>query len=84
MAADGTRLHFAVDRYLEERAIPAEWEGIRIVNWHRPLSTYLRLLLEQGLSLVDFAEPRPIGGSPDDIVDYERAPWAYVMEWRKC
>ena len=46
MAADGTRLHFAVDRYLEERAIPAEWEGIRIVNWHRPLSTYLRLLLE--------------------------------------
>ena len=82
-AADGTRLHFAVDRYLEERAIPAEWEGIRIVNWHRPLSTYLRLLLEQGLRLVDFAEPRPIGGAPDDIVDYERAPWAYVMEWRK-
>ena len=53
------------------------------MNWHRPLSTYLRLLLEQGLSLVDFAEPRPIGGAPDDIVDYERAPWAYVMEWRK-
>jgi len=28
MAADGTRLHFAVDRYLEERAIPAEFVGL--------------------------------------------------------
>ena len=37
--ANGRRLHFAVDRYLEERAIPVEWDGIRIVNWHRPLST---------------------------------------------
>jgi SAM-dependent methyltransferase len=82
-AADGTLLHFAVDRYLEERAIPVEWEGIRIVNWHRPLSTYLRLLLEQGLRLVHFDEPRPAGADPQEIADYERAPWAYVMEWRK-
>jgi hypothetical protein len=42
-AADGTRLHFVVDRYLEERAIPVEWEGIRIVNWHRPLRSSNRM-----------------------------------------
>ena len=60
-AADGSRLHFTFDRYLEERAIEVEWEGIRIVNWHRPLSRYLGLLLEQGLRLVHFAEPRASG-----------------------
>jgi SAM-dependent methyltransferase len=82
-AADGTRLHFAVDRYLEERAMQVEWEGIRIVNWHRPLSRYLGLLLEQRLRLVHFTEPRASGPNPQEIADYERAPWAYVMEWRK-
>ena len=82
-APDGTRLHFAVDRYLEERAVEVEWEGIRIVNWHRPLSRYLELLLEQELRLVHFAEPRASGPEPEEIADYERAPWAYVMEWRK-
>jgi SAM-dependent methyltransferase len=82
-AADGTRLHFAVDRYLEERAIEVEWEGIRVVNWHRPLSTYLGLLLEQGLRLVHFAEPRASGANAEEVTDYERVPWAYVMEWRK-
>jgi SAM-dependent methyltransferase len=82
-AADGTPVHFVVDRYLEERAIQVEWEGIRIVNWHRPLSRYLGLLLEQGLRLVHFAEPGASGPDPQEIEDYERAPWAYVMEWQK-
>jgi SAM-dependent methyltransferase len=82
-AADGTRLHFAVDRYLEERAMQVEWEGIRIVNWHRPLSRYLGLLLEQGLRLVHFAEPGASGPNPQEIAEYDRVPWAYVMEWRK-
>jgi SAM-dependent methyltransferase len=81
--ADGTRLHFAIDRYLEERAIEAEWEGIRVVNWHRPLSTYLGLLLGHGLRLISFAEPRASGPSAEEIADYERVPWASVMEWRK-
>jgi SAM-dependent methyltransferase len=82
-AADGTRLHFALDRYLEERAIQVEWEGIRIVNWHRPLSRYLGLLLEQGMRLVHFAEPGASGPNPEEITDYQRVPWVYVMEWRK-
>jgi SAM-dependent methyltransferase len=81
--ADGTRLHFPVDRYLEERAVPVAWAGIRIVNWHRPLGTYMRLLLKQRLRLVSFDEPRPVGGDPREVADYERAPWAYIMEWRK-
>jgi SAM-dependent methyltransferase len=81
--ADGTRRSFALDRYLEDRAIPAEWDGIRIVNWHRPLSRYLSLLLEQGLRLVSFSEPQASGPDADEIAEYARAPWAYVMEWLK-
>ena len=82
-AADGTRIGFAFDRYLEDRAIPAEWDGIRIVNWHRPLSRYLGLLLEQGLRLVHFSEPPATGPDAKEIAEYARAPWAYVMEWLK-
>ena len=82
-AADGTRLHFTLDRYLEERAVEVEWDGIRIVNWHRPLSRYLGLLLEQGLRLVHFAEPGASGPDLQEIAEYERVPWVYVMEWQK-
>jgi hypothetical protein len=82
-APDGTRRGFALDRYLEERAIPAEWDGIRIVNWHRPLSRYLGVLLEQGLRLVHFSEPPATGPDAEEIAEYARAPWAYVMEWLK-
>jgi SAM-dependent methyltransferase len=80
---DGTRLHFTLDRYLETRAIEVEWNGIRILNWHRPLSTYIELLLQQRLRLEHFAEPRATGPDPGEIADYARVPWAYVMEWRK-
>ena len=32
---DGSR-RFCIDHYLDERAVWAEWRGIRIQNWHRP------------------------------------------------
>ena len=82
-AADGTRLGFALDRYLADRAIWSEWDGIRILNWHRPLSRYLGLLLEQGLRLVHFSEPPATGPAAEEIAEYARAPWAYLMEWLK-
>src|SRR6185503_7719853 len=53
---DGRRLHFPVDRYLEEFSFWLEWSGIRIENWHRPLSAYMSVLLEHGLRLTFFSE----------------------------
>ncbi|WP_246799658.1 class I SAM-dependent methyltransferase [Bradyrhizobium sp. CCBAU 51753] len=47
----GRRLHFPVDRYLDEFPMSFAWAGIRIENWHRPLSAYMTALLEQGLLL---------------------------------
>lgn len=60
--AEGKRLHFPVDRYLEEFPFWFEWSGIRIENWHRPLSAYMAAFLAAGLTLTFFAEPAPVSG----------------------
>ena len=80
---DGGKLRYSIDHYLDERAIWVAWRGIRIQNWHRPLSTYMGLLLGHGLELVHFAEPAPIGGDPAKAERYRRVPYFHLMEWRK-
>ena len=74
---------FTIDRYLEERAAVVAWRGIRIENWHRPLSRYMTLLLAAGLELRHFDEPVPSGGDPERRARYERVPWFVVMEWER-
>jgi SAM-dependent methyltransferase len=81
--ADGKRLHFPVDRYLEEFPFWFEWSGIRIENWHRPLSAYMAAFLEAGLTLTFFAEPAPISGEPSSQETFRRVPWFVVMEWTR-
>jgi len=80
--ADGRRA-YALDGYLDERAEWVTWRGIRIRNWHRPLSRYISLCLDNGLSLIHFAEPAAHGGDPDMAVRHRRAPWFLLMEWRR-
>lgn len=79
----GGRRGLLVDRYLEERAEWAVWNGIRVRNWHRPLSTYMRLLLGQGLVLRHFDEPAAQGGDPARSDRLTRCPWFLVMEWAR-
>ncbi len=74
---------FPIDHYMEERAHWAEWCGIRVRNWHRPLSAYMTLLLGQGLVLRHFEEPMPRGGDPARAALFRRVPWFLMMEWRK-
>jgi SAM-dependent methyltransferase len=81
--AEGRHLHYPVDNYLDESDHWAEWHGMRIRSWHRPLSTYMSLLLDQGLILRRFLEPAPVGGEPEDIARYRRAPYFMVTEWQK-
>jgi SAM-dependent methyltransferase len=76
-------LNFCIDHYLEERAEWVSWRGIRIYNWHRPLSTYMTLLLELGLQLRYFDEPPPLGGDPAVMDRYRRVPYFLIMEWQK-
>lgn len=79
---DGVR-RFRIDDYLDERAEWAEWHGIRVRNWHRPLSLYMSLFLEQGLLLRHFNEPAPHRGDPARIARHRRVPWFVMMEWEK-
>jgi SAM-dependent methyltransferase len=80
----GRKLHYRIDNYLTESAAWIDYRGIRIQNHHRPMSIYMRLLLEHGLILEHFDEPRPTADAPAARAqDYIRAPWFLVMEWRK-
>lgn len=82
--ADGNALHcHPVDHYLDERDEWVEWSDIRIRNWHRPLSVYMRLLLDAGLRLTFFDEPAAIGPTSAHVAHSRRRPWALVMEWQK-
>src|SRR5262245_36383733 len=77
-------LHYPVDHYLDERQMWIEYRGIRIVNHHRPFSTYMKLLLDQGLQLAHFDEPPPAADAPAlKAAHYRRLPWFHVMKWLK-
>ncbi|HXK34270.1 MAG TPA: class I SAM-dependent methyltransferase [Dehalococcoidia bacterium] len=84
--AEGRRLYQKIDRYAEEWPATYEWAGIKIVNWHRPLSAYMAAYLGAGLTLEEFLEPLP----DDDSLrgeawaeDWYRVPLFNVMAWRK-
>ena len=63
-----------------------EWSGMRIVNWHRPLSHYMQAFLSAGLTLRDFREPVPADDSlreEDYFEDWFRVPLFTVMRWER-
>lgn len=74
---------FVIDHYLEPRAVWQNWRGIKIRNWHRPLTVYMQHFLKAGLQLRHFDEPAPTGGDPAKAERYRRVPYFYVMEWQK-
>ena len=78
----GEPVHYPIDHYLDEIHEWVEWDGIRVKNWHRPLSVYMQAFLECGLTLSYFDEPRPQSGDLAKQARYNRMPWYCVMEWR--
>jgi hypothetical protein len=81
--AAGNRIHFKLDNYLQERPDWAEWAGIRIRNWHRPLSAYMAGFLGAGLVLRWFDEPDCTDDDPDRAARHRRVPWFVTMAWEK-
>lgn len=57
--ADGTILHFPVDRYFYEGERDAVFLGEHVVKYHRTLTGYLEPLLKCGLRLEHVIEPEP-------------------------
>ena len=85
--ADGTQ-GWVIDNYMDERSDWIGWGSLRVLNWHRPLSTYMSLLLSAGLQLRHFEEPMPRRGSPElleqsGLALSRRVPGFLVMEWQK-
>lgn len=82
----GRKLHFPVDDYNQERGDVVRWRSIEVVNWHRPLSAYMKAFLGQGLRLLYFDEPVPseeaVRERPD-LIDIVRVPGFLVMVWEK-
>lgn len=82
--AAGEHLYFPIDNYLQERSIWIEYRGIRVLNHHRPMSTYMCALLDAGLRLTYFDEPAPCPDAPEPkATAYRRVPCFHVMEWMK-
>lgn len=81
--SDGKQ-QFAIDHYMTERADWVQWRGIRIHNWHRPLSRYMSLFLGQGLQLRAFLEPMPTADAAAPAIErHHRVPYFVLMEWAK-
>jgi SAM-dependent methyltransferase len=82
---DGQPLYVPIDRYGEEWSEVYTWNGIRIRNWHRPLSAYMSAYLRAGLILRRFMEPTPPDAlrSNPDVDRAARVPWFTVMVWEK-
>lgn len=82
--AEGKRAYYPIDHYAEERHEWLEWAGMRIKNYHRPLSWYMRAYLDAGLMLLDFEEPVPETDAYRDdpyMEDWYRIPLFNVMRW---
>ncbi len=79
------KLHWTMDNYLQERPVKAEWAGISVTNWHRPMSAYLQAFLASGFTLEHFNEPAP---KPEVLAKHEsmrsnqRVPLFCTMSWR--
>lgn len=83
----GTALYVPIDHYLLESSSRVfEWAGLRLRNWHRPLSAYMSAYLGAGLVLREFLEPAPANAALKEHPEFERAfrvPWFTVMRWER-
>jgi SAM-dependent methyltransferase len=79
---DGTP-RFIIDHYMDERSDWIGWGNLRVLNWHRPLSTYMTLLLRAGLQLRYFDEPLPHGGDAEQLEMSRRVPGFLIMDWER-
>lgn len=79
----GEAQHYAIDHYMDERPVRQRWNGIDILNWHRPFSFYMRRLIDLGLILRHFDEPKTQGAYAGTKAKFDRMPNFVVMLWEK-
>lgn len=77
---DDGSLNIQIAQYFDVHQNHMSWDGIEIVNWHRPQSYYFQQLLSLGMVLTHFDQPRATGGYLQ--TSYNSAPFHYIMEWQ--
>lgn len=78
-------LYWKVDRYFD-RSIE-EWRYVdlpSVYSFHRPLSDYMKALIDNGFTITDFEEPIPTEKAIEEHYrefgnEYERIPWFLVI-----
>jgi SAM-dependent methyltransferase len=80
---DGEHVHYPVDRYLDEHSLWLEWAGIRIENFHRPLSAYMVGVSGKRACAEIFRRARCRIGRSGFRERHHRVPWFVVMEWQR-
>ena len=83
---DNNKLHWTMDNYMVERSTKAEWAGISVTNWHRPLSAYMSAFLSNGFQLKHFDEPLPdakVMAKDEGMRSLMRCPHFCTMVWQK-
>jgi len=83
IAREGKPAVYAMDDMMLERANEVAWSGVRIVNYHRPLSAYVQAFLGAGMELILFNDPPYTGSDKGIAARWGRMPWAYQMVWKK-
>ncbi|MBX2805179.1 MAG: class I SAM-dependent methyltransferase [Hyphomicrobiales bacterium] len=79
----GALLHYRLDHYMDAKPQWVEWSGIRVVNWHRPISAYMHEFLGNGLQLRRYDELVPASAGDEMSQKYRRVPWFHLMEWQR-
>lgn len=62
---EGEIMHFPVDNYYYEGERDATFLGEKVVKYHKTLTTYLNILLNNGFEIKNIVEPQP----PEDMID---------------
>ena len=78
----GNKSYRKVDRYMEHFSLDLEWNGIKIQNYHRPLSYVLGVFLKQGFVLTEFVEPLPAQADPN-YNDERRVPTFQLFSFKR-
>lgn len=89
-AIDGASKHVEVEEYFTERGQRVDFDNgfgkISIINFHRPLETYMQTLMDAGLVMTAFQEPKPTDKAVHDkpcLHLQQLVPYFYTMAWKK-
>jgi 2-polyprenyl-3-methyl-5-hydroxy-6-metoxy-1,4-benzoquinol methylase len=83
------RLYWIVDRYFDRSTeIWKYYDWPSAYSFHRPLSDYIKVLLENGFAITDFEEPVPSEKAMEEHYrefgnEYDRIPWFLIIGAKK-